>query len=64
MMTDDIDGTDPTPAKVATARRLLDLHRARGIPVNDFCSWCLKRWPCPDVRWSTAILRRAGRSDA
>lgn len=61
--THDIGGTDPTPTKVAMARRLLDLHRAIDIPVNNFCGWCLKPWPCADVRWSRVVIQRAGRVD-
>jgi hypothetical protein len=61
---DEIGGTTPTMPKIATARRLLELHRAVGIPRNDFCSWCLNRWPCGDVRWSTAVLERAGQTSA
>lgn len=59
----EIGSTEPTLQKVATARRLLDLHRAIEIPVNDFCGWCLKPWPCADVRWSRVVLARAGRVD-
>lgn len=61
--TRDIGGTDPTPTKVATARRLLDLHREIDTPVHNFCGWCLKPWPCTDVRWSTVVIERAGRID-
>jgi hypothetical protein len=49
---------EPTPEKVDTARRLLHLHREIGLTRNNFCSWCLKPWPCPDVRWSKVVLTR------
>lgn len=59
--THDVGGTEPTPDRVATARRLLGLHRSIDIPINDFCGWCLKPWPCADIRWSKVVLTRAGR---
>lgn len=60
--THNIGSTEPTAEKVATAGRLLDLHRAINIPMNNFCSWCLKAWPCPDVAWSEIVLARSGRA--
>jgi len=60
--TDDLGSTDPTPEKVQTARRLIDLHRDIDIPFNSSCCWCLKAWPCPDVRWSETVLQRSGRA--
>jgi len=56
-----VGAPEPTPANVATARRLLNLHHEIGLTRNNFCSWCLKPWPCPDVRWSQAVNTRAGR---
>ncbi len=56
-----VGGTEPNRDRVLTARRLLDLHRPVGILVNNFCGWCLKPWPCADVRWSRVVLARAGR---
>lgn len=59
--THDVGGTDPAPDKVSTARRLVDLHRDIGIPRNSFCGWCLKPWPCAEVRWAKVVLARASR---
>jgi hypothetical protein len=47
----------PTPERVATARRLLELHTRICVP-EPSCHWCFKAWPCPDVRWSTHVLAR------
>ncbi len=47
----------PTTERVATARRLLELHIRIGVP-ESICHWCLRRWPCPDVRWSRQMLER------
>lgn len=58
----EIGSTNPTPGKVQIARRLLDLHRAINIPQNNFCSWCFKAWPCPDVQWSDTVIARSGRA--
>lgn len=47
----------PTAAHRATARRL----RAQHLPdeQQQICAWCLKPWPCPDIRWCDSIDRRA-----
>jgi hypothetical protein len=58
----EIGSTDPTPQKVQTARRLLELHRRVFIPVQA-CQWCLKPFPCADARWSIVVLQRSGRID-
>ena len=59
----EVGSTEPTPANVATARRLLKLHREIDIPRNNFCAWCLKPWPCAEVRWSRAVIAREGCAD-
>lgn len=56
----EIGSPDPTPEKVALARRLLELHRRVHVP-EVACNWCLKPWPCADGRWATVVLQRAGR---
>lgn len=59
----EIGSTDPTAIKVATARRLLELHRRVFVP-EPACQWCLKPYPCQDARWSIVVLQRAtGRTD-
>lgn len=50
---------EPTPERVATAYRLRALHGEALYPDTGICSWCLKRWPCPDSRWAEWIVRRA-----
>jgi len=56
---DEIGSTEPTPTKVATARRLLEIHQRIWVP-EEVCRQCLKPWPCADVRWSKVVLQRAG----
>ena len=58
----EIGSPDPTPEKMALARRLLYLHRRVHVP-EPACNWCLKPWPCADGRWATVVLQRAGRVD-
>lgn len=58
------DGIEPlTPERLATARRLLELHYGR-LPeaLPEVCGWCLRPWVdggCPDRRWSEYIIGRA-----
>jgi hypothetical protein len=60
-MSDDNPNTPAAPPaeRIATARRLRDLHGQRDDPYDAICRWCLKPWPCPDERWSERVLRLA-----
>jgi hypothetical protein len=49
----------PPAERIATARRLRELHGQRENPYEPICRWCLKSWPCPDERWSKRVLRLA-----
>jgi len=53
----DLQQLIPTPERIATARRLLAMHTRICVP-EPICHWCLRRWPCPDVRWSAQMLHR------
>lgn len=57
MVQPDLPQLIPTTARLATARRLLELHTRICVP-EPICHWCLRRWPCPDVRWSGQMLAR------
>jgi len=58
-MTNDPATQPPQAHVVQTARRLLELHRQMPEPGEAFCWRCMKRWSCPDARWSAQILRLA-----
>jgi hypothetical protein len=53
-MTDELA---PTAERVATARRLRQLHQP--LLTEPLCRWCLTRWPCRAERWSSLILLNA-----
>lgn len=55
---DDAGGTFPTPQRKATAIRLREMHQRVCVP-EPACNFCLRPWPCPDVRWSQLVLDRA-----
>jgi len=54
------DELTPTTERVATARRLRQLHQP--LPTDPLCRWRLTGWPCRTERWSSLILRRADNS--